>query len=223
MSLPRCARRPLALALAGLASGIVTIVTIVALVAAPTVARAEEALVAGEEVGSVGPRERSDWYLGVGQAFGILFSGARDVAPGSLTQVRVGAVVKPRVLAGAQVYAAFDIGKSTQSVLSGTLGGLFDFTLFPIRRTGFFVRGGLGAGAYWSQLRGTFARPTAIEGVSEGRQLAPGGAGMAALGHELWLGRNVNLAMLLRYDGMLIFDGPRLVNGVSVGVALIVY
>ena len=109
------------------------------------------------------------------------------------------------------------------AVLSGTLGGLVDFTAFPIPRTGFFVRGGLGAGAYWSQLRGTFANPTAIEGDPTGRQLAPGGAGMAAVGHELWLGRNVNLAMLLRYDGMLIFDGPRLVNGVSVGVALVVY
>ena len=189
----------------------------------PATAGAEEALVAGEEPGSVGPRERSDWYLGVGQAFGILFSGPRDVAPGSLTQIRVGAVVRPRVLVGATLHAVFDIGRSTQSVLSGTVGGLFDVTSFPIRRTGFFVRGGLGAGAYWSQLRGTFTNPGAIEGNPAGRQLAPGGAGMAALGHELWLGRNVNLAMLLRYDGMVIFEGPRLVNGVSVGVALLVY
>lgn len=214
MSPLRGARRRLLLALFTLASSAAL---------RPASARAEEALVASEGAGSVGPRERSDWYLGVGQAFGILFSGARDVAPGSLTQIRIGAVVRPRVLVGAQLHAVFDIGKNTQSVLSGTLGGLVDFTVFPIRRTGFFVRGGLGAGAYWSQLRGTFANPTAIEGDPTGRQLAPGGAGMAAVGHELWLGRNVNLAMLLRYDGMLIFDGPRLVNGVSVGVALVVY
>lgn len=191
---------------------------------APAEAAAEEALVpTAQESGTRGPRERSDWYLGVGQAFGILFSGRQQVAPGSLTQVRIGAVVRPRFLVGAEIHSVFDIGKTTQSVLSGTVGGLIDFTAFPLHRTGFFIRAGAGAGAYWSQLRSTFARPGAIQGESEGRQLAPGGAGMLAIGHELWLGRNVNLGIHLRYDGMVIFDGPRLVNGVVVGVSLIVY
>ena len=55
------------------------------------------------------------------------------------------------------------------------------------------------------------------------RSLAPGGGFVAALGQEFRLRRSVTLGMNLRYDGMVILDGPRLVHGISVGVALLWY
>ncbi|MCA9637208.1 MAG: hypothetical protein KC420_14375 [Myxococcales bacterium] len=185
-------------------------------------AHAEPGAVASESSSvSRNPRERSDWYLGLAQAFGILFSGRQQVAPGSITAVRIGGVVNPRALVGVQILAGFDIGKSTQSVLSGTLSGLFEFTLFPLVRGGFFVQGGLGAGAYWAQDRSALGQPPGVE--PRLRSIAPGGAAMAAIGQELRIGRSLNLGIFARYDGMLIFEGTRLVNGAGIGVALLWY
>ena len=174
--------------------------------------------------GRASPRAQSDWYLGIGQGFGLLVSGAEDVAPGSFTVVRIGGVVKPRALVGVQMLAAFDIGRHSRTVLSGTTAGLIEVTGFPFPRGGFFVQGGIGAGAFWSQeRRGPSEPPPSFGDPTVRRSLAPGGGFVAALGQEFRLRRSVTLGMNLRYDGMVILDGPRLVNGISVGVALLWY
>lgn len=170
------------------------------------------------------PRERSDWYLGLGQGFGVLVSGPEDVAPGSFTVVRIGGVVRPRVLVGVQVLAAFDIGRTSRTVLSGTTAGLFEATFFPFPRGGLFVQGGAGAGAFWTQeRRGPSEPPVTLGDPTVQRSIAPGGGLTGSVGQEFRLRRSVTLGMNLRYDGMVILDGPRLVNGISVGVALLWY
>lgn len=202
------------------------IATAALLIVASSLAGAREARAeAANEASAPGWRwrEHSDWYLGLSQGFGALVSGHQEVAPGSFTEVRVGAVLRPRLLVGVQFLGAFDIGRSSLQVLRGTTSGLLEVTLFPLPRGGLFVRGGAGTGAFWTQARRRPGELPTLVDPDVARTLAPGGSVAATVGQELRLRRSLQLALHARYDAMVIFDGPELVHGISLGFGLVWY